>query len=76
MAKLDNEHCYEHVPKLVETSHEGEVHIVWNQEVKIDRTIPDNNPDIIVHNKKGTCMVIDVAISGARNVIKKKPRRF
>jgi PAB1-binding protein PBP1 len=31
----------------------------------------DNN-----NNEKGTCMLIDVAISGDRNVIKKKPRRF
>jgi hypothetical protein len=43
-----------------------------------DRTIPDNKPDIIVcDNEKRTCMLIDVAISGDRNVIKeKKPRRF
>jgi hypothetical protein len=26
--KLDNEHWYEHVPKLVETSHESEVNIL------------------------------------------------
>ena len=31
---------------------------------------------IIRNNEKGTCMLIDVAISGERNVIKKKPRRF
>ena len=28
--KLDNT-CYDHVPKLVETSHEGKVTILWNQ---------------------------------------------
>ena len=38
--------------------------------VQIDRTIPNNKPDIIIRdNEKGTCMLIDVAISGDRNVI-------
>jgi len=31
---------------------------------------------IIIIIIKGTCMLINVAISGDRNVIKKKPRRF
>jgi hypothetical protein len=31
--KLDNEHWYEHVPKLEETSFEGTVTILWNQNV-------------------------------------------
>ena len=32
----------------------------------------NNKPDIIIRdNEKGTCMLIDVAISGDRNVIKK-----
>jgi hypothetical protein len=35
-------------------------------------TIPSNKPDIIIRdNEKGTCMLIDVAIPGDRNVIKK-----
>ena len=34
-------------------------------------TIPNNKPDIIIRdNEKGTCVLIDVAISGDRNVIK------
>jgi hypothetical protein len=37
----------------------------------------NNNINIIIRdNEKGTCMLIDAAISGDRNVIKKKPRRF
>jgi len=44
--------------------------------IQTDRTIPNNKPDIIRDNEKGTCTLIDVAISGDRNVIKKKPRRF
>jgi len=31
--KLDTECWYEHVPKLVETSHEGEVTVLCNQQV-------------------------------------------
>jgi hypothetical protein len=41
--------------------------------VQTDRTIPNNKPDIIIRdNEKTTCMLIDVAISGERNVIKKE----
>jgi len=48
------------------------VPILWNQRAQIDRTIPNNKPDVIIRdNEKGTCMLIDVAISGDRNVIKK-----
>ena len=46
-----------------------------NQQVQTDRTIPNNKPDIIIRdNETGTCMLIDVAISGDRNVIKKRSR--
>jgi hypothetical protein len=58
---------YEHVPNSVETSQGGKVNILWNQQVQTDRTIPNNKPDIIIRDKeKGTCMLIDVAISRDR----------
>jgi len=61
------------VPKSVETSQGGKVSILWNQQVQTDRTIPNNKPDIIIRdNEQRTCMLIDVAISGDRNVIKKE----
>ena len=42
-----------------------------------DRTIPSNRPDIIIHDiKKGTCRLIDVAIFGDRNVIKKEAEKI
>jgi len=64
------------VPKSVETSQVVKATILWNQ-VQTDRTIPNNKPDIIIRDdEKGTRMLIDVAISGERNVIKNKPRRF
>jgi len=59
--QLDKKRWYEHVPKSVQT----------------DRTIPNNKPDIIIHdNEKGTCMLIDIAISGGRNVIKKEAEKI
>ena len=45
---------------------------MWNQQVRTDRTISNNKPDIIIRdNAKRTCILIDVAISGDSNVIKK-----
>jgi len=65
------------VPKSVETSQGGKVTILWNQKIQTDRTIPNNKPDIIIRdNEKGTCMLIDVAISGDRNVIKKEAEKI
>ena len=63
------------MPKSVEISQGDKVTILWNQQVQTDRTIPNNKPDIIRDNQKGTCMLIDVAISGYRN-IKKEAEKF
>jgi len=70
---LTKKHWYDYVPKSVETSQGGKVTILWNQQVQTDKTIPNNKPDIIIRdNEKGTCVLIDVATSGDRNVIKKR----
>jgi hypothetical protein len=75
--KLYIEHWYEHVPKVVETNQEGKVTILWNKQMKIDRTIPNNEPDIIMcDSEKGTCMLIDIAISGDRTIIKQEAERI
>jgi hypothetical protein len=56
---------YDHVPKSVETSHEGKVTISCDQKVQTDRTIRNNKPNVMSHDhKKGTCMLIDVVIPG------------
>jgi len=74
--KLDTNHWHEHVPKSVETGQGGNVTVLWNQQVQTDRTIPNNKPDIITRdNEKRTCMLIDVAISGDRNVIKREAEK-
>ena len=50
--------------------------ILWNPQVQTDRTIANNKPDVIIrNNEKGTCMLIDVALSGDRNVIKKEAEK-
>ena len=59
--------------KSVETGQGGKVTILWNQQVQTDRAIPNNKPDIIIRdNEKRTCILIDIAISEDRNVIKKE----
>ena len=68
---------FEHVPKSVETSQGGKVTILWNQQIQTDRTTPNNKPDIKIRdNEKGTCMLIDVAISGDRNVTNKEAQKI
>jgi len=74
---IGQKHWYEHVPKSVETSQGGKVTILWIQQVQTDRTIPNNKQHIIICvNEKGTCMLIDVAILGDRNVIKKEAKKI
>jgi hypothetical protein len=75
--KLDSKHCtVYHVTKSVETSHDVKGSILWNQQARTDRTIVNNKPDIIIRdNKQGTCLLMDVAIPGDRNVIKKEAQK-
>ena len=45
--------------------------------MQTDRTTPINKPDIIIReNEKGTCVLIDTAISGFRNVIRKEAEKI
>jgi hypothetical protein len=75
--QLDKKNWYEHVPKSAETSREGKVTILWNQQVQPDRTIPSNKPDIVIRDyENGTCMLIDVAIPGDRKVIQKEAEKI
>ena len=63
--------------KSVVTNQGGKVTILWNQQVQTDRTIPNNKPDIIIRdNEKRTRILIDVAIPGDRNVIKKEAEKI
>jgi hypothetical protein len=67
------------VPKSAETSRGGKVTILWNQLIQTDRTIPNNKPDIVIRDYENgtcTCMLIDVAIPGDRNVIQKEAEKI
>jgi hypothetical protein len=45
--------------------------------VQTDRTIPNNKPDIrICDNAKGTCVLVDVAVSVDTNVMKKEAEKI
>jgi hypothetical protein len=50
--QLDKTHWYEHVPKSVVTNQGGKVTILWNRQVKTDRTIPNNKPDIVIRDNE------------------------
>ena len=59
----------------VGTNSVGKVTTSWNQQMQTNRTIPNNKLDIIIHdNEEGTCVLIDAAISGNRNVTKELRR--
>jgi hypothetical protein len=45
--------------------------------VQTNRTIPNNKTYFIIHdNEKGMCVLIDAAMSGDRNVIKKEAEKI
>ena len=55
---------------------EGDVRVLWNQEVHTDREVTANRPDIIIKNKKEkTFPLIDVAIPADRNVVQKEAEK-
>jgi len=74
---LDNEHWYEQVPKLVETSHGGKAAILRSQQGQIDSCTNNVKSDILIpDNEEETYMLTDVAISRDRNVIKKEAKKI
>jgi hypothetical protein len=59
---LENVQWCGNAPQLVETSYTGKVTTLWNQQVKIDRNIPNNKLDVIIHTnkKKGTYIYVQI----------------
>ena len=54
----------------------GDVTVLWNQAVHIEREVTANRPDIIIKNKKEkTCTLICVAIPADRNVVQKEAEK-
>jgi len=65
---------YTHTPKPV-CEHEDAT-VFWNQAVHTDREVTENRADIIIKNKKEeTRILIDMAISTDRNVVKKEEQK-
>jgi hypothetical protein len=65
---------YTHMPKPVYEG--GDVTVLWNQAVHIDRKVTANRPNIILKNKKeNTCTLINVAIPKDRNVVQKEAEK-
>ena len=61
----------------METAQGRKLTLLWNQQMQTDRTIPNSKTDIeICDNEKRTCMLIDLAISGDRNMIKKEAEKI
>jgi len=55
---------------------EGDVTVLWNQEVHTDREVTTNRPDITIKNKREkTCALLDVAIPADRNVVQKEAEK-
>jgi hypothetical protein len=50
--KSEIEHWYDQILKSAEANHEGNVAILWKQQVRTERTIPNNKPDIIICDNK------------------------
>jgi hypothetical protein len=64
-----------YVPKLVETS-DGEVTILWLQQMQTNITISNNKPGIIIHYNEKERLLIDTAIPGDRIVIKTEAEKI
>jgi hypothetical protein len=74
---LEIEHWHEHVSILVETRLACKIIILCNPKLHNNRTILNNKPDTIIrNNEEETCVLIDVAISGQRKVIKKEAEKI
>ena len=66
---------YEHIPPAV--SENENVKILWNPFIQTDRTVQHNHPDIVVFCKeKRHCQIVDVAIPGDRNIVKKQAEKL
>jgi hypothetical protein len=68
---FDKQHWNQRVPKSFERIYDGKITMFWNQQVKTDRSVPNNKPDNIIRDhEKGACMLTDIALSGDGNVIR------
>ena len=73
--KVDAQHWYQHNPERVMENEKAT--ILWDHQVKTDRHIPCNKPDIIIQEKDSKrCLIIDVAIPSDYNIQKKATEKM
>ena len=73
--KVDAQHWYQHNPERVMENEKAT--ILWDHQVKTDRHIPCNKPDIIIQEKDSEkCLIIDVAIPSDYNIQKKATEKM
>ena len=69
------QHWYNHKP--LHTTHTEDHTIMWDMPIPTDIPIPNNRPDIIIHNKKlRTCLLIDISIPQDQNITKKTSEKI
>ena len=75
--QLEKAHWYGYVTRLAEKYLERKTIMVWNQQVQIDRTAPNNRTDIIMHDiEKATCILTklnSVALVRERTIPTERP---
>ena len=73
--KVVAQHWYQHKPESVTENEKAT--ILWDYQVKTDRHIPCNKPDLIVQEKESDrCVIIDVAIPSDYNIQKKATEKM
>lgn len=66
--KVGTEKWYQHQPERVMNSEDGKVTIIWDTQVRTDRNVGSNRPDIIVKQRGKETLLIDIAVPMDRNV--------
>lgn len=64
---------HDRVCAQIHASQESKVTILCNQQGKTDRNVHNDKTDFITRdNKRGVCVLIDIAVSGNKSVMKKE----
>ncbi|KAL1448297.1 hypothetical protein WDU94_009865 [Cyamophila willieti] len=72
--ELETNKWYEHKPKQVMSN--DKYTVLWNQQIRTDRTILANKPDIVVHELGKSCVIIDVSVPYDSNIHEKEGEKI
>ncbi|KAL1447369.1 hypothetical protein WDU94_013907 [Cyamophila willieti] len=65
---------YKHKPQPV--LQHGDIVMLYDQQIRTDRTIPCNKPDLVIKNvKERTCILVDVSVPADTNIDKKEAEK-